>query len=101
MVGLHAPESGRCVAEIGAAGVDFRRPEKRNPEADSRCFPPPDGGFIISSYDLFLEIAVVQTFETFTVTGFVLSHFVNGVMDSVEVQCFGTGSDTLLVFACT
>ena len=48
------------------------------------------------SIGLFLEIAVVQTFETFTVTGFVLSHFVNGVMDSVEVQCFGTSSSANL-----
>lgn len=53
------------------------------------------------SIGLFLEIAVVQTFETFTVTGFVLSHFVNGIMDSVEVQSLSASGDTLLVFAST
>ena len=50
-------------------------------------------------FGLFLEIAVVQTFETFTVTSFVFSHFMNCVMDSIQIQCFGTCSDTLLVFA--
>ena len=54
-----------------------------------------------SKLSLFTEISSEQALEASAVPGFVLSHFVNGVMDSVEVQCFGTGSDTLLVFACT
>lgn len=53
------------------------------------------------SIKLFLEIAVVQTFEAFAVTGFVFSHFVNSIVDGIKVQCLGTSSDTLLVFACT
>ena len=50
---------------------------------------------------LLTEVAVQQTLEGLAVAGFVASHLMDGVVDSVEVQCFGTGSDTLLVFACT
>ena len=40
---------------------------------------------------LFLEVAVVQAFETFAVTSFVFSHFVNSVVDSIQVQTLWHG----------
>lgn len=54
-----------------------------------------------SQRDLFLEITVVETLETLTVTGFVFSHFMNSIMDSIQIQSFSAGCDTFLVFACT
>ena len=35
--------------------------------------------------ELLLEVAVVETFEAASVASFVASHFVNGVVDSVEL----------------
>ena len=50
---------------------------------------------------LFLEVSVVQSFETSTMTSFVTSHFMNSIMDSIEVQLLSTLSDTGLVCAST
>ena len=50
---------------------------------------------------LFLEVAVVESFETFSVTSFVASHFVNGVVDGIEVEFFCTFCDACFVFAGT
>ena len=50
---------------------------------------------------LFLEISVVQTFKTSSMTSFVTSHFMNSVVDSIQVQFFSTLSDTSLVSAST
>ena len=43
--------------------------------------------FVKADYtpDLFFEITVVQSQESFAVTRFVASHFVDGVVDSVQV----------------
>ena len=48
---------------------------------------------------LFLEVTVVQTFKAFTVTSFVFCHFMNSVMDSIQIQSFCTSGNTFLVFA--
>ncbi len=50
---------------------------------------------------LFLEEAVVKALETLTVTCFILSHFMNGVMDSVEVKFLGAACYAHLVFVGT
>ena len=50
---------------------------------------------------LFLEISIVQTFKTFTVTSFVFSHFVNCIVNSIQVQSFCTSSNTFLVSTST
>ena len=60
--------------------------------------------FYISRWDdvlLFLEEAVVETLEALSVTGLVLGHFMNGVMDSVEVELFGTTCDAHLILVGT
>ena len=49
---------------------------------------------------LLTEVAAEEAFKAAAVTGFVLSHFMNGVMDSVEVELLGTGCDTHLVGTC-
>ena len=46
---------------------------------------------------LLLEVAIVQALETLAVACFVLSHFVNGVVDGVKVEFFGASSDAHLV----
>lgn len=48
----------------------------------------------------FLEETVVQTFESLTVTSFVFCHFVNGVVDGVEIQFLGTTCYAHLVGIC-
>ena len=48
---------------------------------------------------LFLEIAVVETLESGTVTGFVLGHLVDGVMDGVVAELLGADGDGELAFA--
>ena len=39
---------------------------------------------------LLLEVTVVQTFECLAVAGFVASHFVYGVVNSVKIECLCT-----------
>ena len=46
---------------------------------------------------LLLEEAVVETLEALAVTGFVLGHFVYGVVDGVEVELLGACCDAHLV----
>ena len=62
------------------------------------------GGLYVSAVcqgmGLFLEETFVETFKTLTVTGFVFSHFVNGVVDGIEVELFCTGSNAHFVFVC-
>lgn len=48
---------------------------------------------IVKCYRLFLEIAVEETLEASAVTGFVLAHLVNCVVDSVKVVGLGEFSD--------
>ena len=50
---------------------------------------------------LFAEVAAVEALEALAVASFVLSHFVNGVVDGVEVELFGAFSDAHLVGVCT
>lgn len=50
---------------------------------------------------LLLEVAVVEALEALTVTSFVLSHFVNSVVDGVEVEFFSTFCDAHFVGAST
>ena len=52
-----------------------------------------------SLWFLLLEEAFVQALEALSMTSLILCHFMNSVMDSIQIQCFGTCSDTLLVFA--
>ena len=51
--------------------------------------------------DLLLEIAVVETFEAATVASFVACHFMNGVVDGIEVEFLGALGDAGFVFAGT
>ena len=50
---------------------------------------------------LLFEIAVIQALEALTVASLILTHLMNSVMDSVEVQLLSQRSDTLLILACT
>ena len=50
---------------------------------------------------LLAEIALQQTSETGTMTGLVLSHLVNGVVDSIETSSLGVLSNTELILAST
>ena len=55
--------------------------------------------FHLVATGLFFEVAIVQPFETFAVACFVFGHLVHGVVNSIEVQLFGTFGYTHLVFA--
>ena len=46
---------------------------------------------------LLLEVAVVETLEALAVTGLVLGHLVDGVVDGVEVEFLGAACDAHLV----
>ena len=54
--------------------------------------------FIVS---LLTEIALQQSSEACTMTGLVLSHLVDGVVDSVETSGFGILGDTELILTGT
>ena len=47
------------------------------------------------------EIAVVEPLEAAAMASFVLSHFVNGIVDGIEISLLGVGSDTHLVLVGT
>ncbi len=49
---------------------------------------------------LLLEVSVVEALEAGAVAGFILAHFVNCVVDGVEVLLLCEGCDSLLVLAC-
>ena len=49
------------------------------------------------SFCLLLKITIVKTFKTLTVASFVLSHFMNSVVNSVEVLRLSVASDAELV----
>lgn len=53
------------------------------------------------TYFLLTEVAAEEAFKAAAVTGFILSHFMNGVMDSIKVELLGTGSDAHLVGTCS
>ena len=75
--------------------------EKRRTLAWS-CAPCLSNSYSVGVQDtlLFFEIAVVETLEALAVACFVFCHFVNGVMDCVEVELFGTTGDADLVCVC-
>ena len=50
---------------------------------------------------LLLEISVIQSLETFTVTSLVLRHFVNCIVNSIEVKLFRTFSNSEFIGTCT
>ena len=50
---------------------------------------------------LLFEVAVVETLEALAVASFVFCHFVNSVVDGVEVLLFGAAGDAHLVGVCT
>ena len=52
---------------------------------------------IVSRLFLIAEITVEESLETAAVTGFVLGHFVNGVVDCIEVGSLGVLGDAHLV----
>ena len=54
--------------------------------------------FIVS---LLAEIALQQSCEACTMTGLVLGHLMNGVVDSIETGSLGVLGDTELVLAST
>ena len=51
-------------------------------------------------YCLLLEVSVVESLETCSVTRFVLAHLVDCVVDSVKVLLLCKSGDSLLVLAC-
>ena len=55
-------------------------------------------GFIV--YAMLFEISVVKSLEACTVTGFILAHFVNCIVDCVKVLLLCKSSDSLLVLTC-
>ena len=60
---------------------------------------PSGRGYMKPLSVLFLEITVEKTLETLSVAGFILGHFVNGVVDGVPVHLFGALGDAH--FVCT
>jgi len=48
---------------------------------------------------LFTEISGQHAFKCCTVAGFVFAHFMNGVMNGIQAECFGFLGDSQLAFA--
>ena len=112
---IFIPKTGQPQIIIGAANkATFRKAiedEKQalhisnlnitNKREGAIIIAPPLSIYTIANCILFLEISVVQTFKTFAVTSFVLSHFVNCIVNSIQVQSFCTSSNAFLVSTST